>query len=233
MLDGIGAGRLRARVKGKSFRSTRRHGKFLFVSVGKDDWLILHFGMTGYLSYFKDPSDEPDHTRLLIRFSNGYNLAYSCQRKLGRIAMTDDVDEYIEKQNLGPDALAEALDLDAFEEVITAHRSMLKSSLMSQDKLAGVGNIYSDETLFQAGVHPQSQTTRLDHGDVRNVYQSMRRVLRKAIDWHVDPDRFPRHYLIRHREPKTECPKCGGTIQKRTVAGRSAYFCKDHQKKIA
>ena len=86
ILDGVSKGKLHKSLKGRQFLSTHRHGKHLLVALEKESWLTLHFGMTGFLKYFKQMDKDPEHDRMLISFDNGYHLAYVSQRKLGAVA---------------------------------------------------------------------------------------------------------------------------------------------------
>lgn len=232
LLDGVSRQKLQRRLHGERFRDTHRHGKFLFARFGASDWLILHFGMTGFLKYHKNSDDTPDHTRLTIDFANGYHLAYSCQRKLGKISHTDSVDHFIENQGLGPDCYSDRFSFEAFTQALGHRSGAVKSSLMNQNRMAGLGNIYSDEILYQTGIHPESAVTRIDEETRRTLYRAMRRIVRVAIDRRVTPEDFPRNYLIRHREEGAGCPRCGGTITRMKISGRSAYVCPYHQEKV-
>lgn len=105
-------------LNGRRLESTYRHGKYLFAQLDDDNWLMLHFGMTGKLKYFKVMEKEPEHDRLLLEFSNGYHLAYDCQRMLGHVALIEDAAAFIEEKELGPDALDDDFDFAAFKYVI-------------------------------------------------------------------------------------------------------------------
>jgi formamidopyrimidine-DNA glycosylase len=228
VLDDVSASTLRRHLEGRSFDSTRRHGKNLFVDIERDDaWLRLHFGMTGNLKYYKDDDKEPDHTRLRADFSNGYHLAYRNTRKLGQIGLVKDVDEYIEERGLGPDALASDFDLRAFREVLEGRRGTIKGALMNQSAIAGIGNVYADEILFHAGVHPEAKVNGLDDDSVAEIFYAMKKVLEKAIEARVE--NFPRNFLVPRREEGADCPRCDGQITKTRVSGRPTYFCPDHQ----
>jgi formamidopyrimidine-DNA glycosylase len=183
--------------------------------------------MTGNLKYYEDDDEEPDHTRLRADFSNGYHLAYRNTRKLGQIGLVTDVDEYIDEEGLGPDALASDFDLRAFREVLEDRRGTIKRALMNQSVIAGIGNIYADEILFHAGVHPEAKVNRLDDDTVAEIFHAMKKVLEKAIEARVE--NFPRNFLIPRREEGAECPRCHGEIAKTRVSGRPTYFCSDHQ----
>jgi formamidopyrimidine-DNA glycosylase len=227
VLEDLSPGQLEEELKGHSFASTRRHGKYLFAHVSEDGWLVLHFGMTGDLKYFQKMEQEPEYDRLLVRFSNGYHLAYDSQRKLGEVRLADDFESFVEEKELGPDALD--LDREPFREAISGSRAMAKSFLMDQSTLAGIGNVYGDEILFQASVHPRTHVDRLDEEEVDELFDTMREVLQTAIERQADPEAFPDDYLIPHREEGEPCPRCGEELATVKVSGRTAYYCPNRQ----
>jgi len=229
ILEGVSISKLQKSLKGRQFQSTHRHGKHLLVALDQDPWLTLHFGMTGFLKYFKDMDKEPEHDRLLISFDNGYHLAYDSQRKLGAVGLTDGVDNFIDEKELGPDALS--LDLEGFRQVIKGTRGALKSFLMNQKHLAGIGNVYSDEILFQSGLHPKGEVNDLAADTVKRLFEAMQDVLHKAIEAQADPARLPDSFIIPHRHKGGSCPRCKGEVEKISVSGRSGYFCPTCQAK--
>ena len=95
--------------------------------------------------------------------------------------------------------------------------------------LAGIGNVYSDEILFQAGIHPRIKIDELDGDAVERVYEKMQTVLHTAIDCRAEPEQFPDNYLTPHRYPDGHCPLCGDPVNRVKVAGRSAYYCPNRQ----
>jgi len=231
-LKGTDPGTLKKNIIGQNLAESRRHGKYLFLNLSDHDTLLLHFGMTGHLRYFKNEEEKPDYMQLLLTFDNGYSLAYSCKRKLGEIRLVEDPDTFISDNNMGPDALDPDLDFDAFSKAFEGRRGMVKPALMNQKIIAGIGNEYSDEILFQTRIHPKTQVLDLEQSDLKSLYNIMQQVLIKAIDCRADKDRFPGHFLLRNREEDAECPGgCGGTIQTAEVSGRTAYFCPDCQEK--
>ncbi|MGD1995250.1 MAG: DNA-formamidopyrimidine glycosylase family protein [Anaerolineae bacterium] len=229
VLEGISAAELAAGLEARSFESTRRHGKYLLAALDSGRWLMLHFGMTGGLKYFSDMGEDPTYDRLLITFSDGYHLAYEAQRKLGKIRLIEDVKSFIEEKGLGPDALASDFDLAAFRRALAERRGMTKSTLMNQHIVAGIGNIYADEILFQVDIHPRAKINQLDDEVLGELFEAMREVLRTAVDCQADPNRFPDSYIIPHRRNDGECPKCGGDLGRVKVCGRSAYHCPNCQ----
>jgi formamidopyrimidine-DNA glycosylase len=229
VLEDISPADLVRSVEGHRMESTRRHGKHLFVNLDRDGWLRLHFGMTGDLAYFKDAEKEPEYTLMLFDLDNGYHLAYVNTRKLGHVGLLDDVDTFIAEKGLGPDALA--IDFETFYDRIGGKHAMIKSTLMNQEIIAGIGNVYSDEIAFQARVHPRAAIDKMDKETLHRVYEAMCEVLETAIEHQAIPDDLPKTYLITHRHPGGECPVCGGEVSKVQVAGRSGYYCPRCQEK--
>lgn len=219
---------LQDRLVEKSFSSTRRHGKHLFISTNEAEWIRFHFGMTGFFRLYGTEEKMTGHPRVIFVLSEGTELAYDCQRKLGEIDLLSDPLDYIAKKGLGPDALRE-LSWKRFFGIFASGRAMAKSTLMDQSKMAGIGNIYSDEILFQSGVHPRKRTKDLSQEETHKVYDALTEVLQEAINCEVEPDRMPPHYLLPHREKGELCPKCGTELEKVSVSGRSAYLCPNCQ----
>ena len=216
-------------LRGREFTRVRRHGKHLFAEAGKQ-WLHLHFGMTGDLAYYRDKSDEPRFARVVFHFDNGAHLAFEDMRLFGVVDLTPSPDVYIEEHILGPDPLDASFTLSRFREIVAKRRGAVKSMLMSQDVIAGMGNLYADETLYQSSIHPRRPVDRLRDDEVRAIYTSMRRVLRDVIMRREKGGEWPRSYLTMHREEGERCPRCGGTIARTVVFGRTTYYCKSHQR---
>lgn len=222
--------KLRTALKGHEFKSSRRHGKYLFARVSSEGkWVVFHFGMTGFLKYFRQEDEKPEYTRILFSFTNEYHLAYVAQRKLGLIQLINDMEGFIEKHKLGPDALDPGFTFKQFRESLGDGRAMVKSALMNQKALAGVGNIYSDEILYQAGIDPRRRTGDLSGEEQKRLYRQMHRVLKTAIDKRADPSGFPRSFIIPHRRGDNKCPG-GGELKSLKVSGRTSFYCPGRQK---
>ncbi|MGD8999916.1 MAG: DNA-formamidopyrimidine glycosylase family protein [Granulosicoccaceae bacterium] len=215
-------------LKHKTLQATRRHGKYLFIALNGSGWLVLHFGMTGKLKYFQHRGDTPAYTRLLIGFENGYHLAYIAPRKLGRIALVDSPHSLLRDRHLGPDALE--LGTKEFIELAAKRRGMVKPWLINQTIIAGIGNIYSDEILFQAGIHPRRAVSDLDSEALKRLYKAMRTVLKTAINARAKPDQMPSTFLLPCRKKGGSCPKCRTLLATVKAAGRTAWFCPRCQK---
>lgn len=222
---------IQMQLKGQQFSKTLRHGKYLFAQYKEEGWLILHFGMTGFLKYFKNESERPGHIRLQIDFDNNYYLAYDCQRKLGLIDLTSDPEKFIKEKELGADPYREQIEFDQFKMLFEGKRGSVKSALMNQSLLAGIGNVYSDEILFQADVHPASELKKMKSEDLKKIFDSLQKVLQKTIESKANPARLPSGYLVPHRGKSDECPRCGGKLDSKKISGRTSYFCRKHQSK--
>ena len=218
----------RGRLVGHRFTQTRRHGKLIFAGSKSGPWICVHLGMTGkLLPYDEGEEDRPDYTKFLIRFEGSRRLAFRCPRKLGWVRVIDDPDAHIAEIGFGPDALE--IGEDAFREVIGSTNGTIKGALLAQRKLAGVGNLWSDETLFQTGIHPATKASSLSDSQLGDLYIVMRDVLTGVCDTDATYSELPDDWLIRHRKTGETCRRCNGTIVKRKVGGRSAYFCDTHQ----
>ncbi len=225
---GVSPRALRGGLAGRAFTGTRRHGKHLFVATDGGPWLVLHFGMTGFLEYSRTADGASPYARVVFGFANGARLAFDDVRKLGRVSLTDDVDAFVARRRLGPDALA--LDAGAYRRALARRRGGVKAALMDQTCLAGIGNLYADEILFQAGIHPRRDVATLGERRRDRLYRAIRGVLRTAIRQGVDADRFPRSYLLPRRRAGGRCPRCGGPLRTTQAAGRTGYFCARHQR---
>ena len=219
------------KIKGREFTEVRRHGKHLFSRAtgqpgdrvtGAGVWLHLHFGMTGDLAYYRN-EPTPRFAKIVLEFEGGGKLAFEDMRLFGLANLVDDPDAFIRECGLGPDPLD--LTYAAFAKLLENRRGAVKSLLMSQQIIAGLGNLYVDEILYQTGIHPRRPVDRLRDPEKRALFTAMRRILRTAIERDLPP-----RSLFHHRETGERCPRCGGTIQRSVVFGRTTYFCGKHQR---
>jgi len=229
VLKKISARELRRNLTRQCFESSRRHGKHLFVRIDSDPWLRLHFGMTGSLRYFKGKEKTP-HTRVLFCFENDFQLAFDDQRMFGEIGLIDNVNQFLASRGLGPDALA--IDLARFRKIFANHQGAVKSALLNQRLLAGIGNIYADEILLRARLHPATQISALNEKAVVKLFRALRYIMKKAIDARADANRMPRSWLLLHRRKGGRCPGCGRELHSATIGSRTAWFCRHCQKRL-
>lgn len=235
ILDGVSPQALAARLKGRRFVSSRRHGKHLLVRLDAAGWLALHFGMTGGLDWFEDGDDEPRFTRVRFDFEDGSHLAYTDRRLLGRIGLADDADQFIRDKALGPDALDARLDPELLARALGKGKRSIKAALMDQSVMAGVGNIYSDEILFHARIHPATTAAALGRERLRQLVWETRKVLETAIRHGAGSeqflDRLPAGYLLPQRDKDGACPRCGSPIRTIKMSGRTSYYCPECQQR--
>ncbi|MEA2326052.1 MAG: formamidopyrimidine-DNA glycosylase, partial [Thermoanaerobaculia bacterium] len=186
------------------------------------------FGMTGDLAYYRDV--PPRFARVILDFRNGAHLAFEDMRLFGFAELLSDPDEYIRDHELGPDPLDPRFGLRDFRRLLEKRRGAIKAVLLSQNVIAGVGNLYADETLFRSGVDPRRPADRLSAAEIKAVFADMRKVLRDTIDLKVRGGTYPARFLLPHREKGERCPRCHGTIQRTVVGGRTTYYCAAHQR---
>ena len=242
-------------LAGRSFRGARRHGKHLFVSTvipsredgegspsssqriprsARDDtatggvWLHIHFGMSGDLAYYRDGEEPPRFTRVIFDFDHGTHLAYEDMRLFGVVDLTPSPETYIREHELGPDPLQ--INLRRFRELLRKRKGRVKALLLSQDIIAGIGNLYADEALFRSSIHPRRGVDRLSDAEAKTLFTNIRNVLRETIAFKSRGGDYPGRWLVQHREEGDRCPRCGGTIRRTVVAGRTTYYCARHQK---
>jgi formamidopyrimidine-DNA glycosylase len=229
VLKDITARELARKLKDHRFESSRRHGKHLFVRADEKLWLRLHFGMTGSLEYLTGDEQAPRHTRVLFVFGNNHRLAFDDQRQFGQIGLLTEVDEFLKKHTLGPDALD--LDLEKFRRILGEHHGAVKSILLNQQLIAGIGNIYADEILFHARMHPATEISRLGDKTLTKLFRATRYILEKAIAAKADVKQMPKSWLLPHRGKGGKCPGCGSKLRSAKIGGRTAWFCAQCQKK--
>lgn len=216
------------KLKDKKFKDTIRRGKYLFLPVDKDAAVVMHFGMTGYLQYLKENEDTPDYTKCSFVLKNKHKLHYISKRKLGHVEFTDDVGEYVKEKKLGEDALE--ISEEDFISRLKKKKSMIKPAITDQNTVAGIGNIYADEILFQSKLHPKKSAAKLSEADLKKVYKNTQKVLKKAIEKEADVSKLPKTWLLPNRDEGNDCPKCDGKIKQIKISGRTGYYCPSCQK---
>jgi formamidopyrimidine-DNA glycosylase len=221
---------LASRLKGHRFENSLRHGKHLFVRSGNELWLRLHFGMTGSLEYLKHDEPAPKTARVIFRFAHNRGLAFDDQRKFGEIELIRDIDEFLLTRGLGLDALE--ISLSQFKKIVGSHRGALKAILLNQQLISGIGNLYADEILFRARMHPGTEAVRLNDKDLGRLFRATHYVLQKAIALKTDFNRLPKSWLLTNREKRGRCPRCGKALKSATIGGRTSWFCAHCQKRI-
>jgi len=224
------------RLPGCTFLDVRRRGKLLLFELSGGDFLVSHLKMTGKFLFFPAAKLELNtHTRCIIHCADGSTLTFEDQRKFGylRLMNQDELTAWPFFARLGPDPL-EMSEQD-FISRLQARRSAIKSLLLDQSCIAGIGNIYADESLHLAGVHPQTPADRIPRKKLSSLYQCLQMVLTQALQAggssfrdYVDglgrPGSYQDTFLVYGRKGQA-CRHCAGGLETIKVAGRSTVFC--------
>ncbi len=222
---------VRRRLIGQKVDKLERRGKYLTFHLSNGNAMIIHLRMTG--SLLIDPEEDGRYVRAAFRLSNGHRFIFSDRRRLGKMWLVDDADVVVCK--LGPEPLDKSFTPNVLRQRLSRHHIPMKAALLDQCIVAGIGNMYADEALFAAGIHPLRKTDELSAKQVQTLHNSIRRILQAAIgnkgasvDTYVRPEgelgtaHFGFKVAHRGGEP---CPICGGTIERIVVQNRGAYFC--------
>lgn len=217
------------RLQGAKLVEARRHGKHLMANIDRGGWLTLHFGLTGALQFTRKPDAEPPFTRVRLDFADDGCLAYTNKRMIGRVGLVEDAADFVAAEKLGPDALDRRFDFDAFKAAVLGIKRDVKSVLMDQQVVAGIGNIYSDDILFQARINPSERMDQLQPSQLKRLFLEMRKVLETAIAHGAGSEQFiermPRGSLLPERKKEGRCPRCRSLLKVFKVGGRTAYCC--------
>lgn len=221
--DGLSPPRFDEILRDRALKETHRHGKHVFARYGDTaGWLALHFGMTGSVHPVED-DEMPEYAYVQIHFEDDGALAFVCPRKFARVRIVDTPAAFIEEKRLGPDA--RRADAETFLRRFERRRGTIKGRLLDQSVVAGLGNIYADEALYQTGIHPRTTVPELSETDLRDLFDAIQAVLAAAIDVDADPTALdPDRFLLPHRYGDERCPEAGTPLDTEQVSGRTAYF---------
>ncbi|MDQ2898808.1 MAG: bifunctional DNA-formamidopyrimidine glycosylase/DNA-(apurinic or apyrimidinic site) lyase [Acidobacteriota bacterium] len=225
------------KLAGRLIQSVRRYGKFILLELDSGGYFIVHLGMTGKLLLNGELNSAIDkHTHAILNLDRGV-LLYRDARQFGRLEWSATLPARIEK--LGPDPLL--IPLEDFTASLRLRKTRMKSLLLNQKFLRGMGNIYADEALFRAGIHPLAIASRLRRDRARKLYDAMREVLTEAIEKrgssisdYVDADGRQGSFQLLHRVYRRTgqpCVACGKPIRRILVTQRGTHFCPNCQKK--
>lgn len=216
------------RLKGKQVIDSKRVGKNLFLKLDSSDWLYMHFGMTGDVHYYRDDADRPKHARIVFFFDSGFKLGFICPRKFERLSVVSDPDEFLKQKKVNTDATE--ITFEEFKQQLNTRKTVIKSVLLNQATVAGLGNWIVDEVLFIAKVNPSAKSSDLSDSQIRRIFDAMREVVQLAIEKEANYVYFPSSYLIHARgwgKPafNTDCPNCKQPLRIEKVAGRTTFYC--------
>ncbi len=218
----------RKRIKGQTILDVGRRAKYLKFQLSRDT-LLVHLGMTGDMVV--SASDEPlaPHDRMTLELDTGLRLAFNDPRKFGRVWLLPDPDLVFAK--LGPEPLHPPLATDEFYTMLQSRRRQLKPLLMDQTFLAGVGNIYADEALHLARLHPRFPSNQVSTSQAEELIQAIQTVLEEGIrrngatiDWAYKGGGFQNQFQVYQRTDQP-CLQCEAPIVRIQVGQRSTHFC--------
>ena len=224
-------------LKGRTVRGIFRRGKYLVVELHPKIYWLLHLGMSGRLLYHEGAFRTARHTHAVIRFSDGSSLEFRDPRRFGLldICKVSRLEEIPEIRGLGEEPLGRGFDGHRLHTMIVNSRREVKSFLLDQKKVAGLGNIYVCEALFEAGINPARCCHTLSAEEAFRLARAIRGVLRRAvrmggtsfsdfIDLEGNTGKNQMHLKVFQREGGS-CARCGGSIQRMRQGNRSTFFC--------
>jgi formamidopyrimidine-DNA glycosylase len=223
-------GEFRSRVVGQTITGLARRGKYLLFSLSSGEILVMHLKMTGSLLL---NSDDDRFTRAIIHIGGGTKLHFRDPRKFGAMWLTGDENAVADR--LGPEPLEAGFTPEILSQRLRHRVAPIKAILVDQAFLAGIGNMYADEALFDAGIHPLRPGGSLSRDEIKRLYGAILSVLKKAIGnkgasvrnyYRPSGELGTAHFEFRvaHGLGKN-CPRCGTPIKRITVRNRGTYFC--------
>jgi formamidopyrimidine-DNA glycosylase len=233
-----------ARLRGQTIRTVERRGKYIVMPLGENGRrFVVHLGMTGHLRGWEPEEATVKHTHFRALLDSGLELRYDDPRQFGRLLLGTQ-DELVQARafpaRLGPEPIHGDLTEAEFERLIRARRRPVKSALLDQSFLAGVGNIYADEACFRAGIRPSRWTHRLTARERRALYSSIEEVLENSIAARGSSiinyvDAFGvrgsnQEKLLVYGRGGEPCLKCGTRLQVTRLAGRGTVYCRKCQR---
>lgn len=227
-------------IKNKKIKSIERQAKNILINLSDNKTILIHMKMTGHLLF----NNKDKFVHVLFTFSNGNFLAFSDARKFGKITLlnTKTMHNSRHLKNIGPEPLDKNFTFQKLVERLKRKpNGKIKTVLMDQTVLAGIGNIYSDEILWQAGVHPERKIVKIKETEFKEIFKAMQKILTKSIKLGGDSmsdyrnlfgekGKFQLHHEA-YRRTGEKCRKksCKGIIKRKMINGRSAHFCSIHQ----
>jgi formamidopyrimidine-DNA glycosylase len=223
------AARVREAIVGRTITTLTRRAKFIVFELDDGGHLLVHLRMSGRFEWAAECDGPPRHVRAAWKFDDGRRLLFCDARKFGRIVYTRDL--AAATADLGPEPLARGFTADTLGRVLQHRHRQLKPLLLDQSVIAGLGNIYADEALHRAGLHPLLRSDHLNTDDIRRLHEAIRHVLRQAIrchgtsiDW-IYPGGWMQRRLQVYGRTGEPCRRCGTPIEALRVAQRGTHVC--------
>ena len=247
----LSLGEFIAKIKGKKIKKIDRRGKYIIFHLDSKRKLIIHLGMTGLLIYpYNENSEEitegkikTKHNHLVFTFTDDTQLVFNDVRRFGKIFLVSNIDEVESITKLGVEPLEDYFTKEVFIQILNKKKSSkIKSFLMKQEFIVGLGNIYANEVLHRSNIHPLRIISSLNKREVRDLYQQIKLVLSEAVklrgstvadEAYRDTDgkkgKFSKKLQVYARKGEL-CIKCGHSIEVIRIEGRSSFICPQCQK---
>lgn len=230
------------RLRGQVITRVSRRAKYLRLELDSGLTLVIHLRMTGQLTHTSLPYESVAHRhlRLFFQLDDDSGLAFHDQRRFGTARILDAREAASLWRRLGPEPLESSFNAAAMRLMLKNRKRPIKSLLLDQARIAGIGNIYADESLYRAGIHPVRLALQITEAEAGLLVRAIKDTLRTAISLEGssidtyrtakgEPGRFQETFKV-HRRAGEACPDCGCTIEKIKVGGRGTYFCPSCQR---
>lgn len=216
---------------GRRIKKFGRKGKYLWMELDRNPWPVFHLGMTGsYLILDKMP-EKAKSIKLILEFEDGSIFVFKDPRRFGRVFILKDALESPPLSHLGPDALNETPSQKSLKEIFEKRTAPIKSLLLDQSLISGIGNWMADEILFQSGIAPQREAGTLTSREITKLRQKIISVTNYSVAHGADSDLYPKSWLFHHRwGKKSGHVSTGESIRHSVVGGRSTAWVPELQK---
>jgi len=233
-------GYIKRSLTGEKIKGVKRRGKNIILQLSSGDFVLIHLGMSGHLFFLDKPTSMGKHDHIDLVFSDNSSLRYNDIRKFGKFELVKSCspEKVEELLGLGP----EPLDISKadFVKLLQKRKGKIKPALLNQKIIAGIGNIYADEALFEAKIHPEEKACDITSDRLIKLHRAVRKILKEAIiaggssvDDYLDLEGKEGVFQLQHKaygrkgEP---CPRCKAKIKRIVLNQRSSYFCPECQK---
>jgi formamidopyrimidine-DNA glycosylase len=228
-----------SRLAGRKITKVERRGKYILMHLDGGDALVVHFGMSGQFHRANGRVAMPSHTHVVLTFQQGGDLRYVDPRTFGEmfVATADEVGKIKELQHIAIDPLDQVFTWPTFQYLLAQRAAKMKTLLMDQKFISGLGNIYSDEVLFAAGLRYDRMSDTLSSQEVRRLYRAIQEILQDAIkargttlddeaylDLFGKPGEYQHELKVYGRDGEP-CRRCRSPVQSVKIAQRSSFFC--------
>lgn len=226
-------------VCAKPIKEIDRRGKFLVIKLQAKQYIIMHMGMSGrlYLASEAETLTAP-HIHIIIHLDNGQKMVYQDARRFGGIWFIKNRAEFF--ADMGPEPLSPRFNAGYLSKIFEGRKAPVKNLILDQHLVAGIGNIYADESLFAAGIRPDRQAGKLTSVEIKRLCQAIKKVLKTSIEQRGTTFRDYRdgynqkggfqNYLQVYGRKNQHCPHCGTPLMVTRLGGRSSHFCAVCQK---